>query len=49
MSENNPNLDGEVVGSEAEMIPAAKRGELGAHVHLQMLEEVVILKTKKRN
>lgn len=37
-------LDWEVVGPEAEVVSAAHRRELGAHVHFQMLEEVVILK-----
>lgn len=38
------HLDWEVVGPEAEMVSATHRRELGAHVHFQMLEEVVILK-----
>lgn len=37
------HLDWEVVGPEAEMVSATHRRELGAHVHFQMLEEVVIL------
>lgn len=30
------------------MVSAAQGRELGAHVHLQMLEEVVVLKKKKK-
>lgn len=37
------NLHWEVVGSEAEVISATKWRELWAHVHLQVLEEVMIL------
>lgn len=39
------HLHREIVGTEAEVISATKRRKLGAHVHLQMLEEVMILKT----
>ena len=28
------------------MVSAAQRGELGAHVHLQVLEEVMVLETE---
>lgn len=35
----------EIVGTEAEVISATKRRKLRAHVHLQVLEEVMILKT----
>lgn len=39
-------LDWEVVGSEAEMVSAAQWRELRAHMHLQMLEEVMVLDKK---
>lgn len=43
-SSRRTHLDWEVIGPEAEMVSATQRRELGAHVHFQMLEEVVILK-----
>lgn len=43
------NLDWEVVGSEAEMVSAAQWRELRAHMHLQMLEEVMVLDKKTKN
>lgn len=42
------HLDWEVIRPEAEMVSATHRRELGAHVHFQMLEEVVILKAVRR-
>ena len=36
-------LDGEIVRSVGEMIASAQRGALRSHVHLKMLEEVVVL------
>ena len=36
-------LHGIVVRAEAEVVATAQRRMLGAHVHLQMLEEVVVL------
>lgn len=39
-------LDWEVVGPETKMISATQRGELGAHVHFQMLEEVMVLRKR---
>lgn len=37
-------LDREVIGAEAEVIPSTERRMLGAKMHLNMLEEVMILK-----
>jgi len=35
--------DRAVVGAEREMVTSTQRRQFGAHVHLQMLEEVMIL------
>lgn len=39
-------LDWEVVGPETKMISATQWGELRAHVHFQMLEEVMVLRKR---
>lgn len=38
-----------IVRAEAEVITTTQRGKLRAHVHLQVLEEVMILKTDETN
>lgn len=41
-------LDWEVVGPETKMISATQWGELRAHVHFQMLEEVMVLRKRTK-
>lgn len=40
---------GIIIRSERKMIPSAERWMLASHVHLQMLEEVVILVARERH
>lgn len=42
-----PYLYWKIVRAEAEVITTTQRGKLRAHVHLQVLEEVMILKRDK--
>lgn len=42
------HLDREVVGAEGQVVPAAQRRVLRPHVHLEVLEKVVVLQNNKR-
>jgi len=49
MNKRGSYLDWEVVGPVGKVVPAADGRVLGAHVHLEVLEKVVVLMRGERN